>query len=276
MIRSFFKVFSITSVFSLAACAGSASDDAASGAGAMSASTAHPNPNAINSFECTSVASSTSEASLQKTRLDIDIDINTNGVPSGDLGTGFESSFEAQFSVGFGVSHVSDSVVGGHAVSQYKIGFGADSILKGSTGGTLTIPTAFTKQALDSTAAANVATLHLTPSNTTVTYKCKKDTRKSDNGPATDNGPVFQGSAKDAAAKDSCVKTVASAVMDDLISAIEDMGVDIPDSFVFTSVDKTSDGFKLVVNGATVNAVVGSGCKVKSDDAAKVAGSVGE
>jgi hypothetical protein len=221
---------------------------------------------AITDFECTSVASSTTDAHLKSTRLDVTIDVAPTGVPSGILGTGFEASLHASFAVGFGVSHVRDTTASGQAVSEYKIDFGADSILKGATGGTLTIPTAYTKMKLENSPALNVATLKLTPSNTTVTYKCKQDKRKSPAGPVADPGPVFQGSAKDVVAKDPCAKTVAQAVMDNLIDGLENAGVDIPDSFVFTKIDKTDSGFKTVVNGRTVSVVVAAGCNIKSID----------
>jgi hypothetical protein len=228
----------------------------------------------IKNFECTAVASSASDAHLKTTRIDITADETAAGVPTGALVTGFEASLHASFALGFGTSHVRDTTASGHSVSEYKIDFGADGMLQGATGGTLTIPTVFTRFALESSAALNVATLTLTPSNATVTYKCKKDTRKTDNGSAPDP-LVFEGAAKDVVAKDSCAKDVAADVMDALVEAIEDHGVDVPDSFVFTKIDKTSDGFKMVVNGVTVPVVVGSGCSVKKIDTS-AAGSLGE
>jgi hypothetical protein len=107
-------------------------------------------------------------------------------------------------------------------------------------------------------------------------YKCKKDPRRTDNGPIADTGPIFQGSAKDTAARDACAKSVATDVMNALIDGIEDRGLDVPDSFVFTRLDKTASGFTVVVNDATVPVTVGTGCSVKNLDISSVVGSVGE
>src|SRR5262249_49132238 len=137
----------------------------------------------IKNFECTAVASSASDAHLKTTRIDITADETGAGVPTGALVVGFEASLHASTAVGFAVPHVRDTTVSGHSLSEYKIDFGTDAILHGATGGTLTIPTVFTRFALESSAALNVATLKLTPSNATATYKCKKDSRKTDNGP---------------------------------------------------------------------------------------------
>jgi hypothetical protein len=258
-------------VFLVAGCAGGT--DGGDGSDSAEAITAHSN-NQIKDFECTAVASSATNDHLKTTRLDITADQASTGAPTGMLITGFESSLQAKTALGFGVSHVRDTTVSGHAVSEYKIDFGADGMVPGSTGGTLTIPTAYAKFALESSAALNVATLKLTPSNATVTYKCKKDTRKSDPGPPSDP-LVFQGAAKDVVAKDSCAKDVASAVMDKLIEAIEDKGIDVPDTFTFTSIDRTATGFTMVVNGAKVPVVMNDGCSIKSIDTS-AAGLIGE
>jgi hypothetical protein len=138
----------------------------------------------------------------------------------------------------------------------------------------LTIPTAYTHLELEGSAALNVATLIFTPSSATAAYECKEDTRRSNPGPAPDP-LVFEGAAKTVAAKDSCAKDVARAVMDQIVQALEDQGVDVPDSFVFTRIDKTATGYKTVVNGVTVPAVVGSGCTIKSIDTS-AAGSLGQ
>jgi hypothetical protein len=222
---------------------------------------------AVKNFECTAVASSTSDEHLKKTRLDVTVDVTPAGKPSGNLATAFEASLSASSAIGFGVSHVRETTASGHQVSEYKIGAGADSILHGASGGTLTLPTAFTHLALEDSAALNVATLVLTPSNTTVTYKCKQDTRKADSGPAPDP-LVFEGAAKDVVARDSCAKSVASAVMTELIDEISDHGLDLPDTFVFTKIDRTDVGFKAEVNGRPVPVVVGPGCNIKSIDTA--------
>ncbi len=150
-------------------------------------------------------------------------------------------------------------------MSEYKIDSGADGILPGATGGTLTVPTALTHLALEGSAALNVATLQLTPGNATVTYKCKKDPRKQIN-PAPDF-LHFDGAAKDVVAKDKCAKDVAAAALDQMINVIEDKGLDVPDTFTFTSIERTDTGYKMVVDGAKVTAVVGAGCSIKSIDA---------
>jgi hypothetical protein len=254
------------SLIALASLAGCAADHGGDPEAATSMDvTAHPAP--IQDFECTSVASSATDPHLRSTRLDVTIDITSTGVPSGNLVTGFEPSLHATAGVGFGVSHVRDTTVSGHRVSEYKIDFGADSILPGASGGTLTLPTAYTHLALEGSAALDVATLVFAPSGATVTYKCKKDTRPVDSGPVSDPGPTFEGAAKAVVAKDSCAKAVAKAVMDKIVEALEDEGVDLPDDFVFTSIDRTSNGYKTVVNGATVPVTVGAACSIGRIDA---------
>jgi hypothetical protein len=251
---------------------GDGSDADANAGGSAAAVSAHANP--ITDFLCTAIPSSTKVDALKQTRLQVGMDLKANGEPTGEIVTGFEASLHATSALGFGAVHVRDSTSSGHAVSEYKITFGAEGIVQGSTGGTVTIPKAYTQLALESSKALNVATMTLTPSNDTVTYSCQKDTRKPDTTP-DDTGPVFQGAAKDTVAKDSCAKTVAGDMEDELIGAIEDAGVDIPDSFVFTSITKTDTGYKAIVNGATVTAVVAAGCKVKSVDTS-AARSLGE
>jgi len=251
----------------IVACSVAAPSDAESSG--QAATTAHT---AITDFVCTSSASSSSELKLRNTRLDVGIDVTVAGKPSGIILTGFEPSLDASSAVGFGVSHVRDTTVAGHAVSEYKIDFGADSILPGATGGTLTIPTAYTHLQLESSAALNVATLTLTP-NATATFKCKKDTRKPDPGPVED--PLtFEGAAKDTVAHDACAKSVAREVMDQLVGVIEDDGLDVPDTFTFSKIDKTADGYETVVNGVKVSATVGAGCRVEKVDTSG-AGSLG-
>src|SRR5262249_60559411 len=105
----------------LMGCSSGSGSDVGGSAAAVSAG-GRP-PDAVTDFECTSVASSTTEAHLKSTRLDVTIDVASTGAPSGDLVTGFEASLHASFAVGFGVSHVRDTTVAGHAVSEYKIGF---------------------------------------------------------------------------------------------------------------------------------------------------------
>src|SRR5262249_30254899 len=155
----------------------------------------------IKDFVCTSVASSASDDHLRKTRLDLTVDVTPAGAPSGKIVTALEPTLHASAAVGFGVSHARDTTTSGHRVSEYKISFGADAILPGASGGTLTLPTAYTQLALESSAALNVATLQLTPSNATATYKCKKDTRKASSGPPQEPGPRFEGAAKAVVAK---------------------------------------------------------------------------
>jgi hypothetical protein len=89
----------------------------------------------ITKFTCT--ATSASEAHLRGSRIDIGIDTTVAGVPTGNLITGFDATLNASTGVGFGVSHVRDTTASGHSVSEYKIDFGADSILQGATGGTV-------------------------------------------------------------------------------------------------------------------------------------------
>ena len=251
-------------------CAGG-SDADANAPNSAEAVTAHADK--VERFVCTSVASSTTNEHLKSTRLDIEPDATAAGVPTGMLVTGFFATLQASSGLGFGVSHVRDKTVSGHSVSEYKLDFGEDGIVPGSTGGTLTVPTAYTHFALESSAALNVATMTFTPSNATVTYKCKKGA-KPNPGPAPDP-LVFEGAAKDVVAKDHCAKDVASAVMDKLVEEIEDRGVDVPDTFTFTSIDKTDTGYKMVVNGAKVPVVVASGCTIKNIDTS-AAGSLGE
>jgi hypothetical protein len=231
-------------------------------------------PDTVTTFTCTSVASTATDDRLKSTRLDISPDATAAGKPTGALVTGFDASLHATSGVGFGVSHVRDTTEDGHHVSEYKIDFGADSILPDETGGTLTVPTVFTQFEKESSAALNVVTLTLTPSNATATYKCKMQTRKIDNGPTPDP-VVFQGAAKTTVGKDSCAKTVANATTDALVGAIEDDGVDVPDTFVFTKIDRTSTGYSMTVNGVDVSATVASGCKVKNVDTSAAA-SLGE
>jgi hypothetical protein len=269
--------FSLAALFafsfaSLTGCASATEGDAVDDSTA--AMTSHSDR--VEDFECTSVASSATDARLKSTRLDVTIDIASTGKPSGNLVTGFEPSLHATAGVGFGVSHVRDTTVGGQQVSEYKIDFGADSILPGATGGTLTIPTVYTHLSLAGSAALDVATLRFTPSNATATYKCKKDTRRPDPGPVTDPGPTYQGSAKTVVANDPCAKKVAEAVMDKVIEGLEDEGVDIPDDFTFTKIDRTASGYATVVNESKVPVVVAAGCKIVSMDVSAATGSNGE
>jgi hypothetical protein len=206
--------------------------------------------------------------------LDVTIDVTASGKPSGLLVTGFEPSLDSSVGVAFGVTHVRDETVSEHQVSEYQIDLGADSILPGATGGTLTLPTAFTRLTLESSAALNVATLQLTPSNTTATYECTKDTRGKDS--RREDPLSFEGEAKDVVAKDACAKTVATAVMNQLIDGIEEAGLDVPDAFVFSRIDRTNSGYTMVVNGASVPTVVGAGCTIQSIDTSQAVKSVGE
>jgi hypothetical protein len=254
-------------LFLVAGCAGSTNpDDASDSAEAV---TAHADK--VHDFECTSVASSASVDALKSTRLDITADETVAGVPTQQLVTGFEASLHATSAVGFGVSHVRDTTVSGHQISEYKINFGADSIIPGATGGTLTVPTAMTKLALESSAELNVATLTLQPGDATVTFKCKKDPRKPQANPAPDF-LQFTGAAKTVVAHDSCAKDVASKATDQIIGKLEDDGVDIPDTFTYTSIEHTSTGYDMVVNGEKISAVVGSGCAIKSMDTSAATG----
>jgi hypothetical protein len=263
------SVAAVSVLFLVAGCAGGT--DAGDASNSAEAVTAHSDK--VDHFVCTSVASSTSNDHLKSTKLDIEPDETVAGVPTGNLVTGFFPTLQATSGIGVGVSHVRDTTESGHSVSEYKFDFGEDGILPGSTGGTLMLPTAFVHFALETSAALNVITMKLTPSNATVTYKCKKGAKIT---PAPAPDPlVFEGAAKDVVAKDKCAKDVASAVMDKLVEVIEDHGVDVPDTFTFTSIDKTDTGYKMVVNGAKVPVVVAAGCNIKSIDTS-AAGSLGE
>ena len=263
-------MFRLSAIFLLCCGVGcSGSTDAANGSQDVTAAKSK----GIDRFTCTSSSSAT-DAHLKSTRLDIAIDTTVAGKPTGNLVTGFDRSLTASSGIGFGVSHVRDTTESGHQVSEYKFDFGEEQIVPGSTGGTLTLPTAYLNLQLESSAALNVVTLAFTPSNATATYKCKQDKRKIDNGPPPDP-LVFEGDAKDVVAKDSCAKDAAKAVMDALVQAIADRGLDIPDTFTFTKIDRTDTGFKMVVNGATVPVVVGSGCSIKSIDTS-AAGQIGD
>jgi hypothetical protein len=227
----------------------------------------------IDRFTCTSTASTASDPRLRSSRLDIGIDETVAGKPTGELVTGFRP-LTASSGVGFGVSHVRDTTISGHQVSEYKFDFGEGSIIPGATGGTLTLPTAYLRLQLETSAALNVATLTFTPSNATATYECKQDKRKIDNGPPPDP-IVFEGDAKSVVAKDPCAKDVADAVLDKLVEEIEDRGLDVPDTFIFTRIVRTDTGYTTEVNGATVSVEVSSGCSIKNIDTSG-AGRIGE
>lgn len=243
------------------ACGGSpATDDASSDS---DLSRAHP----ITDFTCTAVSSSTSDAQLKHTRLDLTIDLTSNGVPSGSVLAGLERSLTATSGVGLITEKPHETTVSGHGVTEYEVmDAGPNLFVPGTTKAKLTIPTAFTHLKLESSTALDVATLEFFPSKTKVTYKCKEDKRPRDNGPVADPAPDFAGAAKTFVAHDACAKKAAQAVMDAFVGVLEDEGVDIPDGFTVTSIERTSAGYTMVMNETSFPVKVAAGCKVGSVD----------
>jgi hypothetical protein len=243
-----------------AACGGTSTDEASSTSDLVQA-------HKITDFTCTAVASSTTDPNLKHTRLDLTIDLTSNGVPSGDLLAGLDRSLTATSGIGLITENPHETSVSGHSVTQYNVmDAGADLFVPKTTHATLTIPTAFTHLALESTPALNVATLEFFPSSTKVTYRCREDKRPHDNGPVAAPAPEFVGAAKTFAAHDACAKTAGQAVMDAFVNVLEDDGVDIPDGFTVTSIVRTSSGYTMVMNETSLSVKVGTGCNVGSVD----------